>query len=1017
LFFLLFLFFLILSIKGSANILINEIMYDPSISDNYYEWVELYNPTNKSINLSGWSLTDNSEEDNLEGNFENGNGTTIIPPFNYAIITDHGTKLYNNYSVLNNTLKLFVDDSSIGNGLGNRGDKLILKNNLNVTIDAVEWIENYIEISGNPASAIEENNTLSRMTNHDTNDSSKDFYKSISPTPGSKNNITKEGKTILECNESYFLIEKNEEKIIQFKLKNAGRFFDNISIKIINITEEWKMFFNYNKICLEPNETVILNVTINSCKKNCLKNGNIIFIAYSEHKINSSDEITLNFEIINPDLYIKKIEGYNEKGNKTNAFLEGEIIKIKAFLRNQGRQEAPNVVVKFFLDQVKKNNYLGYKKYESVGKYQKYPSIKIDTHGFLPGVHEIIAVVDEINIVNEFNENNNKLSFQIKIIDTTPGIDAKKLLITEIFYHSRPGLFNEFISIYNPTNQLINISGWYLTNEPFKCKNKQNKIIFPNNTKIFEKSKIIISENASSYKFETGKNPDFEYNYDTNSLIPQMISEKKFIMSNKGCAISLKDAYNHTIDCVIYGNKSYNSYFWNGPSIPFSGEGVVLKRNFDKDNIPIDANISKDWENKKKYFIGQSNFLKKEFEINGEITTFVSPDCSFNTIVNEIRNANETIFLNIYEFTDSFLCDELIKALLRDVSVKIYLEGGPIGGISKEEKFILKRLQNYGANIRFIVSDNKKKVFSRYVFNHGKYLIIDNKTVIVESCNWGRTGVPKDPSYGNREWGIIIKNEIVAQYFLNVFFDDWDPERCDSYSFYDMNFSYPSNFYIEDRIFRGTYSPNFSYKKFYGNFTVIPVFSPDNSYSAILDIIDSANDCIYIEQLYIYRDWSDKLNPFVEKLVKKAKQGVKIKVIMNYNPSYESTNKEINQTKIYLESYGINVKFIYTNWSIFTNVHNKGVIVDNNTVLISSINWNENSVTRNREAGIIIKNSEIAHYYSNVFFYDWKLNSPVLHKKEEKIEAIDYKNNIYIVIIFTMTFALIARDWRKRQWT
>ena len=95
------------------------------------------------------------------------------------------------------------------------------------------------------------------------------------------------------------------------------------------------------------------------------------------------------------------------------------------------------------------------------------------------------------------------------------------------------------------------------------------------------------------------------------------------------------------------------------------------------------------------------------------------------------------------------------------------------------------------------------------------------------------------------------------------------------------------------------------------------------------------------------------------------------------------------------------------------------MIVDNKSVLISSINWNENSVTKNREAGIIIEYEKVAQYYTDVFFYDWNLSQPESEKKEVKVlsSEFDYKNTIYIAIIFTMTFALIARDWRKRQWT
>ena len=64
------------------------------------------------------------------------------------------------------------------------------------------------------------------------------------------------------------------------------------------------------------------------------------------------------------------------------------------------------------------------------------------------------------------------------------------------------------------------------------------------------------------------------------------------------------------------------------------------------------------------------------------------------------------------------------------------------------------------------------------------------------------------------------------------------------------------------------------------------------------------------------------------------------------------------------------VKFIYTNWSIFSNINNKGMIVDNRSVLISTINWNENSITCNQEIRIIIESESVAKYYAEIFFYD-----------------------------------------------
>ena len=54
-----------------------------------------------------------------------------------------------------------------------------------------------------------------------------------------------------------------------------------------------------------------------------------------------------------------------------------------------------------------------------------------------------------------------------------------------------------------------------------------------------------------------------------------------------------------------------------------------------------------------------------------------------------------------------------------------------------------------------------------------------------------------------------------------------------------------------------------------------------------------------------------------------------------------------------------------------TKLHNKGVIVDGESVLISSINWNSNAILRNREMGIVVHNTELAAWYLSSFEEDW----------------------------------------------
>jgi cardiolipin synthase len=1224
-----------------TNIVINEVMYDPEPNDNYNEWVELYNPTNQSINVSGWSIVDNYADDFLEVDLDHGNGTTIIPPNGYAIIADHGTTIYENFSIPDNAIRIYVDDAAIGNGLGNDKDKMILKNSTGQIIDTIEWGYNYSDVPGEPADVVNEGHSLARYQDTDTNDSSKDFYEGIIPTPGSENtfvspphinikryplylpkiqnnteyglpfaininisnyapnesyqlksyvvgnisssypatqtwngnvlmysdrytssittdeygnwsgwqylrfkedyqeyknhieknntaylkakikkdnssdeisknvflldmdestsngtiggcaigiaetnNTVLQNKTIIienrtgayagayatednkidegfvstpgyyklpvPCGSGYiikfldqtgtiihliqnvtieqgeyrveipsseisYMVRRNETLDIQLTVRNTGDFSDIIDLNIGQISNGWQATLEQEKLSLDPGEIRDINVHIIPCQENGCRYGSVSISATSEKDVGAFDEITFQLEILAPDLNITTIKMYDENGEQITGLGEGETVQIKAFLKNTGNENATDVTVMFYYDIKDEDHFIGSKYYDLVGKYQKYPSVEWDTKDVKPGNHTIFIIVDEENHIDELDENNNERTIEMTIYNTSPTSSCRSLLITEVYYNTHPNIKNEFVALYNPTNQSVNLSGWYITNQPLKQRGEQTKSIFPENTTIPTESRLYITQNASAYLWETGEKPDFEYKTDSDDNVPQMDTDKTMTLSNAGGMVALKDWYNHTIDIIVYGKSDHNCTGWNGSPVPSSGTGVILKRNVDHKNQPIDTNTSDDWLHPRRYGIGQSDFPYVDISFYSEITTFVSPDCSFQTIVNELRKANESIYFNIYEFTNPFLCDELVDALKRNVSIHVFVEGSPVGGIPDNEKFILNKIANYGGSIRSIVNDKENNVYARYTFDHGKYLVIDNRTVIVESCNWAKTGIPIDPTYGNREWGIIIRSKEVAAYFLDVFLDDWNPQRCDSYSFDDMNLSVPADFYMDKSVFTGAYIPQFESKTLKGNCSVTPVFSPDTSLDAICHMIESANESIYIEQLYIYKNWDDRISPFVERLVNKSKQGVDVKIILNYNPYYESTNEKCNQTKLYFEENGIEVKFIYTNWSYFTNVHNKGMIIDNKSVLISSINWNENSVTRNREAGIIIENEDVARYYAEVFFYDWNLMKP--HSQNTTESDVDHKNTIYIGIIFTMTFAIIARDWRKREWT
>ena len=64
-----------------------------------------------------------------------------------------------------------------------------------------------------------------------------------------------------------------------------------------------------------------------------------------------------------------------------------------------------------------------------------------------------------------------------------------------------------------------------------------------------------------------------------------------------------------------------------------------------------------------------------------------------------------------------------------------------------------------------------------------------------------------------------------------------------------------------------------------------------------------------------------------------------------------------------------NIRYIDT--KRFVHCHNKLIIVDDKSVLVSSQNWSGTGVDTNREAGVLIEHAGCAKYFSKIFESDW----------------------------------------------
>jgi len=58
----------------------------------------------------------------------------------------------------------------------------------------------------------------------------------------------------------------------------------------------------------------------------------------------------------------------------------------------------------------------------------------------------------------------------------------------------------------------------------------------------------------------------------------------------------------------------------------------------------------------------------------------------------------------------------------------------------------------------------------------------------------------------------------------------------------------------------------------------------------------------------------------------------------------------------------------------FGKIHSKGIVADE-TAVVGSLNWNNNSAKNNREIAVAIEDETVADYYAEVFGGDWKAES------------------------------------------
>ncbi len=380
-------------------------------------------------------------------------------------------------------------------------------------------------------------------------------------------------------------------------------------------------------------------------------------------------------------------------------------------------------------------------------------------------------------------------------------------------------------------------------------------------------------------------------------------------------------------------------------------------------NFTPNPNIIKT-SDERLFNLTNQNFKLEELISSGKVKVGVTPDSSYNLISEIISKANQSIYIEVYQFWSDDIFD-LINQTVQSkpgLTIKVILENdtgkiGEINDVDKYNKYYAYKFYNLsqaGFNVAI-------KLEPTGTYHHGKIIIVDEKIALISSDNFVPTAFPKNPSKiekieyytPSRGWVALVEDQTIVSYFTQIFNQDF----ADSID-YDPSLGKgipPPNYGVLSR------NVVFDAPIIDENATLKPVVSPLNSLGNISDIINKANHTILLEEMYIRTSISELID-----LLVKAHNERNVTVIIILEDDYPGN---YNDMVDYFKSLGFHVVPAFQSYTMF--LHNKGIIIDDELVFVGSINWSEYAFTRNREFGVIIESRKIASFLREAFAFDW----------------------------------------------
>jgi hypothetical protein len=371
----------------------------------------------------------------------------------------------------------------------------------------------------------------------------------------------------------------------------------------------------------------------------------------------------------------------------------------------------------------------------------------------------------------------------------------------------------------------------------------------------------------------------------------------------------------------------------------------------------------------------------KPVTANATIHLSASPDSGWTTLSPFLAATETSLTVGLYDFTSAHVL-QTVETSLAGKTFHLVLDHparNPTADQTDEQTV---------AGLKSAIAENLTQAWAlermdplatAWIFPtayHIKVAVRDSSAFWLSSGNWNNSNQPDiDPvatpgdavaaRSADRDWHVIVEQPQLAKTFEAFILNDL--AQASEHNVGAAAAASIAPAIVNANVQTPPFDEFFPATTISGEMRITPLLTPDPGVyvGAVKAAIASAKKTLYLQFQYIELPkttdaTSQAFVDLVKAVIDRQQAGVEVKIIMS---EYETAG--------YLEQLQAAGLDVVNSVRIQNNVHNKGIVVDAEFVLVSSQNWSTDGTLYNRDAGVIIYQRDAAKYFQQIFLHDW----------------------------------------------